>query len=240
MQFANVSGLKRASPVRVSGVNVGKVEKIEFMDFGKVLVVASLPPKIQPRVDATAQIVSVTLVGDYAMDFDPGQRRRGPAARPGDPGHPGPGADRAGRGARRSGRQRAARRAGDREPADCRPALRHAGPRCRPPSRRPSRRWQVLATTRTGADGGADEDHVHLPLARGAARQHAGQSGAVPDARPGGHAHRQPGRHDVAARRRRRAARQRARRGASAARERSASSRPTAGSTPTSGTCRSR
>ncbi|MDQ3209262.1 MAG: MlaD family protein [Gemmatimonadota bacterium] len=73
MQFDNVSGLKRASPVRVSGVNVGKVEKIEFMDVGKVLVVASLPPKIRPRVDASARIVSVTLVGDYAVDFDPGR-----------------------------------------------------------------------------------------------------------------------------------------------------------------------
>src|SRR5512144_2651698 len=73
MQFENVSGLKRASPVRVSGVNVGKVETIEFLDVGKVLVVASLPPKIVPKVDADAQIVSVTLVGDYAIDFDPGQ-----------------------------------------------------------------------------------------------------------------------------------------------------------------------
>ena len=73
MQFENVSGLKRASPVRVSGVNVGKVEKIEFIDVGKVLVIASLPPKIRPRVDASAKIVSVTLVGDYAVDFDPGR-----------------------------------------------------------------------------------------------------------------------------------------------------------------------
>ena len=73
MQFANVSGLKRASPVRVSGVNVGKVESIEFIDVGKVRVVASLPPRIRPKVDASAQIVSVTLVGDYAIDFDPGQ-----------------------------------------------------------------------------------------------------------------------------------------------------------------------
>jgi phospholipid/cholesterol/gamma-HCH transport system substrate-binding protein len=73
MQFPNVSGLKRASPVRVSGVNVGKVERIEFVDVGKVLVIASLPPKIRPRVDAVAKIVSVTLVGDYAVDFDPGR-----------------------------------------------------------------------------------------------------------------------------------------------------------------------
>lgn len=73
IQFANVSGLKRASPVRVSGVNVGKVEKIEFIDVGKVMVTASLPDKIRPRVDADAKIVSVTLVGDYAVDFDPGR-----------------------------------------------------------------------------------------------------------------------------------------------------------------------
>jgi phospholipid/cholesterol/gamma-HCH transport system substrate-binding protein len=73
MQFPNASGLKRASPVRVSGVNVGKVERIEFVDVGKVLVMASLPPKIKPRIDAVAKIVSVTLVGDYAVDFDPGR-----------------------------------------------------------------------------------------------------------------------------------------------------------------------
>jgi phospholipid/cholesterol/gamma-HCH transport system substrate-binding protein len=73
IQFANVSGLKRASPVRVSGVNVGRVEKIEFIDVGKVMVTASLPEQIRPRLDAEAKIVSVTLVGDYAIDFDPGR-----------------------------------------------------------------------------------------------------------------------------------------------------------------------
>ena len=73
MQFANVSGLKRASPVRVSGVQVGKVISIDFEDVGKVRVVASLPPNIRPKADATAQIVAVSLVGDYAIDFDPGQ-----------------------------------------------------------------------------------------------------------------------------------------------------------------------
>jgi phospholipid/cholesterol/gamma-HCH transport system substrate-binding protein len=73
IQFPNASGLKRASPVRVSGVNVGKVERIEFVEFGKVLVLASLPPKVRPRLDAQARIVSVTLVGDYAVDFEPGR-----------------------------------------------------------------------------------------------------------------------------------------------------------------------
>jgi phospholipid/cholesterol/gamma-HCH transport system substrate-binding protein len=73
IQFADVSGLKRASPVRVSGVNVGKVEEIEFVDVGKVAVTASLPSKIRPKVDAEAKIVSISLVGDYAVDFDPGR-----------------------------------------------------------------------------------------------------------------------------------------------------------------------
>jgi phospholipid/cholesterol/gamma-HCH transport system substrate-binding protein len=73
IQFANVSGLKRASPLRISGVNVGKVESIVFQDVGKVLVTASIPPSITPKVDAKALIVSVTLVGDYAVDFDPGR-----------------------------------------------------------------------------------------------------------------------------------------------------------------------
>jgi phospholipid/cholesterol/gamma-HCH transport system substrate-binding protein len=73
IHFQNVSGLKRASPVRVSGVSVGKVERIEFLDVGKVLVVIGLPPTIRPKLDAGAKIVSVTLVGDYAVDFDPGK-----------------------------------------------------------------------------------------------------------------------------------------------------------------------
>jgi phospholipid/cholesterol/gamma-HCH transport system substrate-binding protein len=73
IQFSNVSGLKRSSPVRISGYPVGKVERIEFVDVGKVLVTAGLPSQIRPRVDAEAKIVSISLVGDYAVDFDPGR-----------------------------------------------------------------------------------------------------------------------------------------------------------------------
>jgi phospholipid/cholesterol/gamma-HCH transport system substrate-binding protein len=73
MHFADVSGLKRASPVRVSGVQVGKVISIDFEKVGKVRVVASLPSDIRPMADATAQIVAVSLVGDYAIDLDPGK-----------------------------------------------------------------------------------------------------------------------------------------------------------------------
>jgi phospholipid/cholesterol/gamma-HCH transport system substrate-binding protein len=73
IRFANVAGLKKASPVRISGVAVGRVEEIVFEDVGKVRVGVSLPGKITPRVDAAATIVSISLVGDYAVDLDPGR-----------------------------------------------------------------------------------------------------------------------------------------------------------------------
>jgi phospholipid/cholesterol/gamma-HCH transport system substrate-binding protein len=73
IQFPNVAGLKRASPVTVSGVQVGRVEEISLKSVGKVLVKVSLPPGIQPRLDASAVVLSANLVGDFVVDLDPGQ-----------------------------------------------------------------------------------------------------------------------------------------------------------------------
>ncbi len=73
IQFPNVAGLKRASPVTVSGVQVGRVEEITLQDVGKVLVKVSLPPKIKPRIDASAIVLSSNLVGDFVVEFDPGR-----------------------------------------------------------------------------------------------------------------------------------------------------------------------
>jgi len=73
IQFPNVSGLKRASPVTVSGVQVGRVEEIVLQDVGKVLVKVSLPPSIKPKIDASAIVLSSNLVGDYVVEFDPGR-----------------------------------------------------------------------------------------------------------------------------------------------------------------------
>jgi phospholipid/cholesterol/gamma-HCH transport system substrate-binding protein len=58
--------------VRISGVGVGKVEKIELADVGRVLVSVSLPDRIKPRLDASASVVAVGFVGDAAIEFDPG------------------------------------------------------------------------------------------------------------------------------------------------------------------------
>lgn len=72
IQFRDASNLKASSVVRISGVGVGKVEKIQLVDVGKVLVSVSLPEKIKPRLDATASVVAVGFVGDAAIDFIPG------------------------------------------------------------------------------------------------------------------------------------------------------------------------
>ena len=72
IQFHDASNLKASSPVRISGVGVGKVEKIQLLDVGKVLVSVSLPERIKPSIDATASVVSVGFVGDAAIEFDPG------------------------------------------------------------------------------------------------------------------------------------------------------------------------
>lgn len=72
IQFRDAGNLKTSSPVRISGVPVGKVENIRLVGVGKVLVSISLPEPITPKVDATAKIVPVGFVGDAVVEFDPG------------------------------------------------------------------------------------------------------------------------------------------------------------------------
>jgi phospholipid/cholesterol/gamma-HCH transport system substrate-binding protein len=72
IQFRDAANLKPSSVVRISGVPVGKVEKISLPDVGKVLVSVSLPERFTPRVDAAATVVAVGFVGDAAIEFDPG------------------------------------------------------------------------------------------------------------------------------------------------------------------------
>src|SRR5687767_13495832 len=73
IQFADIGNLKSSSTVRVSGVPVGRVEKIRLDAPGKVRVSVSLSEAIQPKVDARAEIVAVGFVGDAAIEFDPGR-----------------------------------------------------------------------------------------------------------------------------------------------------------------------
>lgn len=72
IQFKGAGNLKASSVLKISGVPVGKVERIQLADVGKVIVSVTLPDKIVPKVDATAKIVAVGFVGDAAIEFDPG------------------------------------------------------------------------------------------------------------------------------------------------------------------------
>jgi phospholipid/cholesterol/gamma-HCH transport system substrate-binding protein len=52
---------------------MGKVDDVEFQDVGRVLVTINLSKQIQPKIDATARLVSVGLAGDAAINLDPGK-----------------------------------------------------------------------------------------------------------------------------------------------------------------------
>jgi phospholipid/cholesterol/gamma-HCH transport system substrate-binding protein len=72
IQFKTAGNLKASSVVRISGVAVGTVERIQLAEVGKVIVSVTLPDEIVPKVDATAQVVAVGFVGDAAIEFHPG------------------------------------------------------------------------------------------------------------------------------------------------------------------------
>lgn len=73
VQFDDVGNMKSGNPVKVSGVQLGKVDEIAFRGVRDVLVTLTLDPRIEPRTDATALLSSVGLVGDVVIVFDPGK-----------------------------------------------------------------------------------------------------------------------------------------------------------------------
>lgn len=73
-EFKNVSGLKEGSNVRLSGINIGTVSKIEFISDSLVLVKLLIKDDVQQyiKTDATASIGSDGLVGDKVLIISPG------------------------------------------------------------------------------------------------------------------------------------------------------------------------
>ena len=69
-RFSNVAGLKAGAPVRVSGVEVGSVEGLEFSG-ADVVVRFEVSREMQPRIttQSTATIGSVSLLGESALDI---------------------------------------------------------------------------------------------------------------------------------------------------------------------------
>jgi phospholipid/cholesterol/gamma-HCH transport system substrate-binding protein len=70
--FSDAGTLKRGSPVKISGVQLGTVQEIDYQDYGKVLIRIDLDPRVKPRRDAAAELASVGLVADAVINFNPG------------------------------------------------------------------------------------------------------------------------------------------------------------------------
>lgn len=70
--FTDAGTLKRGSPVKVSGVQLGTVEDIEYEGYGKVLVHLNLDAQVNPRKDAAAELATIGLVADAVIKFNPG------------------------------------------------------------------------------------------------------------------------------------------------------------------------
>ncbi len=70
--FADVNGLKRGSPVQISGFAVGHVTDIRLRKPGEVEVSFVLPDEMPLKSDAMIQVASVGLVGDVLLKVEPG------------------------------------------------------------------------------------------------------------------------------------------------------------------------
>jgi phospholipid/cholesterol/gamma-HCH transport system substrate-binding protein len=71
--FSDILTLKEGSPVRVSGAVVGSVETIRLERPGRVLVTMTYDRElITPTDNATATLIGIGMLGDMAIDIDPG------------------------------------------------------------------------------------------------------------------------------------------------------------------------
>lgn len=71
-RFANVAGLSTGDLIEMSGVRVGHVRGVTLEPSGAVLVRLRLDRALRPRRDARVQIISLSLVGDRAVNYSPG------------------------------------------------------------------------------------------------------------------------------------------------------------------------
>lgn len=73
--FSDVATLKDASTVRISGAQVGRVDGINFIAPGRVIVGLKFAKKNQVRVTSTAAatVTAIGMLGDYMVVLDPGK-----------------------------------------------------------------------------------------------------------------------------------------------------------------------
>lgn len=72
VRFTNIGNVKSSTPVKVSGVQVGKVDHITFEGVGSVRVDLALTQRVPLSRDASATIEAVGVLGDVEIVLDPG------------------------------------------------------------------------------------------------------------------------------------------------------------------------
>ncbi|MSR06152.1 MAG: MCE family protein [Gemmatimonadetes bacterium] len=73
VQFSDVIGLRAGDPVQISGVKVGKVERVVLQDVGQVMVYLSVNTDVRPHADARAAVSSLDLFGTKFINYEPGR-----------------------------------------------------------------------------------------------------------------------------------------------------------------------
>jgi phospholipid/cholesterol/gamma-HCH transport system substrate-binding protein len=72
VQFSDIGSLKKDNEVTVSGYTVGKVAAVEFKEPGRVLVTITLPPDLELKEDAAAEVSGGFFSGDTRLVLKPG------------------------------------------------------------------------------------------------------------------------------------------------------------------------
>ena len=75
IKFSRVDGLRPGAPVKLSGVDVGRVKKIFFTPDQKVMVVILLRPEFRVTEDSQAVITTAGVIGEKHLEIRPGRSR---------------------------------------------------------------------------------------------------------------------------------------------------------------------
>src|ERR1043165_2006723 len=74
--FDSVAGLDNRSAVRVAGVRVGKVTKIDLRPDGKAEVELEIDKDVQLHANAQAHVANLGLLGEKYVELDPGTQNQ--------------------------------------------------------------------------------------------------------------------------------------------------------------------
>lgn len=72
VRFSDIGALQIDNEVRVSGFAVGKVQEIKFEGPGRLLVTITLPPDLEVKSDATAEVVSSIFASGASLALKTG------------------------------------------------------------------------------------------------------------------------------------------------------------------------